>query len=89
MIRLKDGRLCVTYGDRKAPFEMQAKFSSDEGKTWSEPFVLITETGGRDMGYPKKSSTTGRKNCHHLLLLLQGLSYRKVMATIWDPGTPD
>ena len=53
MIRLQDGRLCLTYGVRKAPWEMRAQFSSDAGHTWSEPFVLQTGGGGRDLGYPR------------------------------------
>ena len=72
MIRLSDGRLCLTYGDRKPPFEMRAKFSSDGGHTWSDPFVLQTGGGGRDMGYPRDAPASRRKGRHTLLLLHAG-----------------
>jgi BNR repeat-like domain len=88
MLRLNDGRLCVTYGDRKAPFEMQTKFSNDEGKSWSKPFVLITNTGGRDMGYPKSLQRPDGKIVTTYYCYFKDSPYRKVMATIWNPGTP-
>ncbi|MFO0808525.1 MAG: sialidase family protein [Gemmataceae bacterium] len=36
LIRLKDGRLCVTYGYRAAPFGIRARLSGDGGRTWGE-----------------------------------------------------
>ncbi len=88
MIKLKDGRLCVTYGDRKAPFEMQAKFSSDEGHSWSKPFVLITDTGGRDIGYPRTLQRPDGKVVTLYYFTPGDSPYRQINATIWDPGTP-
>ncbi|MEZ6052176.1 MAG: sialidase family protein [Planctomycetaceae bacterium] len=88
MIKLQDGRLCVTYGDRKAPFEMLAKFSSDEGQSWSEPFVLITDTGGRDLGYPRTLQRPDGKIVTLYYFYPNDSPYRRINATIWDPGTP-
>ncbi|MCA9076526.1 MAG: exo-alpha-sialidase [Planctomycetaceae bacterium] len=88
MIQLQDGRICITYGDRKAPFEMAAKFSSDEGKSWSKPFILLTDTGGRDLGYPRTLQREDGKIITTYYYTPKDSPYRRVNATIWDPGTP-
>ena len=66
---------------------MNAKFSQDEGKTWSEPVTLVAETGGRDMGYPKTLQRPDGKIVTTYYCYFKDSPYRKVMATIWDPGT--
>lgn len=87
MIRLADGRLALTYGLRKAPFEMQARFSSDEGATWSEPFLLQTGGGGRDLGYPRTVQRPDGKIVTLYYFYPRGSDFRRIMATIWDPGS--
>lgn len=52
LLRLKDGRLLLSYGNRiKGQFGVLAKISSDEGKTWGEPIRLANSLDG-DCGYP-------------------------------------
>ncbi|MBX3412265.1 MAG: exo-alpha-sialidase [Pirellulales bacterium] len=87
MIRLADGRLCLTYGVRKAPYEIQAKFSRDEGLTWSAPFVLQTGGGGRDLGYPRTLQRPDGKVVTLYYFYPQESPFRRIMATIWDPGS--
>lgn len=50
---LHDGRLCLTYGYRDAPYRMCAKLSDDAGKTWGEEIVLRDNGGDPDIGYPR------------------------------------
>jgi len=52
LLRLKDGRLLMTYGHRRKPFGNQARFSADEGVTWSEPVIVSGDGIGGDLGYP-------------------------------------
>lgn len=52
LVRLSDGRLLMTYGHRRKPFGNQARFSSDEGATWSEPVEISGDGIGGDLGYP-------------------------------------
>ncbi len=87
MIRLQDGRLCLTYGVRKAPFEMQAKFSTDDGASWSKPFVLITGGGGRDMGYPRTLQRPDGRCVTVYYFHTADDPYRRIVATIWDCGS--
>ena len=54
LARLKDGRIIVSYGNRIKTGDqlgVLAKFSSDEGKTWSDP-TRIAFTKTTDCGYP-------------------------------------
>lgn len=52
LLRLKDGRLLLSYGNRvKDQFGVLAKLSSDDGATWGEPSRLAHSLAG-DCGYP-------------------------------------
>ncbi|MEP6670011.1 MAG: exo-alpha-sialidase [Chthoniobacter sp.] len=50
--RLRDGRLLMTYGHRRAPFGNQARVSTDAGRTWSEPLLIYGDGTSGDLGYP-------------------------------------
>ena len=52
LLRLRDGRLLMSYGYRRAPFGNQARVSADEGATWSEPMTISGDGAGGDLGYP-------------------------------------
>ena len=53
LLRLRDNRLVLTYGNRRDG-SIEAQLSADDGKTWSTPHKLYT-TGPGDMGYPSTS----------------------------------
>ena len=52
LLQLKDGRLLMSYGHRRKPFGNQARLSTDQGRTWSEPIILSGDGIGGDLGYP-------------------------------------
>jgi sialidase-1 len=52
LLKLKDGRLVMTYGYRRKPFGNQARISSDQGRTWSEPLTISGDGAAGDLGYP-------------------------------------
>jgi hypothetical protein len=52
LLRLKDGRLLMTYGYRRQPFGNQARISEDHGRTWSPPLVISSDGASGDLGYP-------------------------------------
>jgi hypothetical protein len=52
LLRLKDGRLLMTYGHRRQPLGNQARVSTDHGKTWSEPIIVSGDGTDPDLGYP-------------------------------------
>lgn len=51
LLRLKDGRLLMSYGYRRDPRGNHARLSNDRGRTWSEP-IVISDDGAGDLGYP-------------------------------------
>lgn len=53
LLQLQDGRLCLTYGYRAAPFGIHALLSADGGKSWSDPITLRDDAACSDLGYPR------------------------------------
>jgi hypothetical protein len=52
LLKLKDGRLLMTYGHRRKPFGNQARLSTDHGRTWSAPMIVSGDGTTGDLGYP-------------------------------------
>ena len=52
LARLRDGRLLMTYGHRRAPFGNQARVSEDNGESWSKAIIVSDDGVGSDLGYP-------------------------------------
>ena len=52
LLRLKDGRLLMSYGHRRPPRGNQVRLSEDEGRTWGSPITLNSDAHSGDMGYP-------------------------------------
>lgn len=52
LLRLRDGRLLMSYGHRRKPFGNQVRVSTDHGETWSAALTLNDDAVGGDMGYP-------------------------------------
>lgn len=52
LLRLRDGRLVMSYGYRRAPFGNQARISADGGLTWSDPITISADGASGDLGYP-------------------------------------
>ncbi len=52
LLRLRDGRMLMTYGYRREPFGNQARLSEDNGKMWSAPMMISDDGEAGDLGYP-------------------------------------
>lgn len=52
LLKLRDGRLLMTYGHRRAPLGNQVRVSADHGRTWSAPAVISGDGASPDLGYP-------------------------------------
>lgn len=86
LLRLRDGRLCLTYGVRKPPFRIEARLSRDGGNSWSEPLVLRTDGASRDLGYPRTVERADGKIVAVYYFHDMSRVERTIQATIWDPG---
>jgi hypothetical protein len=87
LIKLRDGRLCLTYGDRQPPYQIRAIFSGDSGKTWSAPFVVSENGAGRDIGYVRSVQRSDGNVVSVYYFQTSTEVYRQIIATIWDPGS--
>jgi hypothetical protein len=85
LIRLKDGRICLTYGYRAEPFGIRARLSSDGGRTWDREVTIRGDGGGRDLGYPRSVQRTDGKIVTVYYFHDAPLGDRYIAATIWAP----
>jgi len=86
VLRLQDGRLCLTYGYRKAPYGMRAVLSRDGGRTWGAEVILRNYGGGRDVGYPRSVQRPDGRVVTVYYFHDQPKADRYIAATIWDPS---
>jgi Neuraminidase (sialidase) len=87
MLKLADGRVCITYGVRAAPFGMRARTSRDGGRTWSKEAILRGDGGGRDLGYPRSVQRPDGKVVTVYYFNDDPKQTRYIAATVWDPAT--
>lgn len=85
MIRLRDGRVCLTYGYRDAPFEMCARLSEDSGATWGREVVLREDGGNHDVGYPRTVQRADGRVVTVYYFNDHADGERYIAATIWEP----
>lgn len=88
LIRLRDGRLCITYGYRAEPFSMYARLSDDEGKTWGPIYILRDDGASTDIGYPRMvQRADGKVVVLYYFTDAKTGPERYIGATIWEvPG---
>jgi len=88
--KLADGRLCCIYGNRTKK-QILGRYSSDNGKTWEEEFVIrdnyyTGETGDmKDLGYPR---LVQNKNGELVAIYYWASAEHKqqhIAASIWKP----
>jgi BNR repeat protein len=85
--RLKDGRLCLTYGFRAYPYSIRARLSTDRGKTWSPQIVLRDDGTDRDIGYVRSvQRPDGKLVTVYYISDEETGPERYIGATIWDPN---
>ena len=85
MVRLRDGRLCVTYGYCSRPRGIRAKLSSDNGKTWGDEIHLRDDGRSYDLGYPRTVQRTDGKLVTIYHYTTEEHPEQHILATIWDP----
>ena len=87
LVRLRDGRLAVTYGHRAPPFEMRARLSGDGGKTWGPEILLRGNAGAWDIGYSRSVQRPDGRIVTVYYWAREPQKERTIEATIWDPGS--
>ena len=86
MVRLQDGRFCVSYGCRRVPFGIRAKLSMDDGQNWGEEVILRDDGRTWDLGYPRMVQRPDGKLITIYYHTTEEIPEQHIAATIWDPG---
>ncbi len=86
MIRLKDGRIALTYGWRRPPYGIRARLSDDEGRTWAEEIILRHDGASWDLGYPRTVQRADGKCVTVYYYHHPDQPERYIACTLWDPG---
>lgn len=85
LVRLRDGRLIVTFGYRAAPFGIRARVSRDEGRTWSDDIILRADAVDWDLGYTRSVQRGDGKIVTVYYYNDAKSTERYIGATIWTP----
>ncbi|MDO6603951.1 sialidase family protein [Arenibacter palladensis] len=93
LLRLKDGRLSLAYGIRESEtmpngIGIYISYSSDEGKTWSDPKLVRGGDGANwDIGYPRTVLLPDGKvvAMYYYNHANKGDKYRYIAATLFEP----
>jgi len=85
MIKLQDGRLCLTYGYRAAPFGIHARLSADGGKNWGEIIPLREDGACSDLGYPRTLQRADGTIVTTYYFNEHVDTERFIAATLWKP----
>jgi hypothetical protein len=85
LTKLRDGRLCLTYGYRGVPYGIRAKLSEDGGVTWGEEIILRDDGGNHDLGYPRTVQRGDGKIVTVYYFNDHPEKERYIAATIWEP----
>lgn len=84
LLKLRDGRLAITYGFRSEPYGIRARLSSDVGKSWSEEIPLRTGGGTWDLGYTRTVQRPDGKLVTIYYFNDNKATERYIGATIWE-----
>jgi hypothetical protein len=86
LVKLPDGRLCVTYAFRGVPYSIRARISADNGKTWGKEIILRENVLPPDIGYTRSVVRTDGKVVTVYYLATEERKEEHIEATIWDPS---
>jgi hypothetical protein len=84
LLRLRDGRLLMSYGYRRRPFGNQVRISEDDGKRWSPPIAISADGPGHDLGYPSTIEREDEKLVTVWYEKMAGSSRAVLRQAVWD-----
>lgn len=85
LVRLNDGRICLTYGYRLEPYGARARITTDEGRSWGPEIVLREDGLTDDLGYARSVVRPDGKIVTIYYFNGPKHSDRTIEATIWTP----
>ena len=85
LTKLHDGRVCLVYGYRNAPFGIRARLSEDHGKSWGEVIHLRDDGTASDLGYPRTVQRADGTLVTTYYFNDHPDTERFIAATLWKP----
>lgn len=85
LVKLRDGRLVVTFGYRAEPYGIRARISSDQGKTWGDDILLRSDAVDWDLGYTRSVQRPDGKVVTVYYYNDASSEVRYIGSTIWTP----
>ena len=85
LVKLRDGRLVVTFGYRAEPFGIRARISRDEGRTWGDDLVLRSGAVDWDLGYTRSVQRPDGQIVTVYYYNDDTAPERYIASTIWTP----
>jgi hypothetical protein len=85
LVKLRDGRLVVTFGYRAEPYGIRARISRDDGRTWSDDIVLRSDAVDWDLGYTRSVQRPDGKIVTVYYYNDASSTERYIGGTIWMP----
>jgi hypothetical protein len=85
LLKLRDGRLALTYGYRARPWGVRARLSADQGQSWSNEIVLRDDALNGDLGYPRAIERPDGRVLSIYYFNGPKDEDRTIQATIWRP----
>jgi BNR repeat protein len=85
LVKLRDGRLVVTFGYRAEPFTIRARISRDQGQSWSDDIILRSGATDWDLGYTRSVQRPDGKIVTVYYYNDASSTERYIGGTIWTP----
>jgi len=86
LFKVNDGRLCLTYGYRAAPYSIRARLSGDNGKTWGDIVTIRDGAATWEVGYTRSVQRPDGKIVTIYYFNDAPHNERFIAANIWVPG---
>jgi hypothetical protein len=84
LVRLRDGRICVTYGYRAVPYGIRARISEDNGKSWGGEIHLRDDAKTWDIGYTRSVQRQDGKIVTIYYYSTDRIPEQHIAATVWS-----
>jgi hypothetical protein len=84
-VKLRDGRLLVTFGYRAPAFGIRARISTDQGRTWGEDVILRADAVDWDLGYTRSVQRPDGRIVTVYYYNDAASTERYIAGTIWTP----
>ncbi len=87
LVKLRDGRLVLTYGYRHLPYGIRAVLSRDEGLTWDTKHIITLRNDGAnyDLGYPRSMLLDDGRVLTIYYFVTAADHITHIACTLWQP----